>query len=44
MINHTHIILLIVVFTLFIMTVNTVENYKKKDSRTNNFSYIDNKI
>jgi len=42
MITHTHIILLILVFTLYILCVNTVETYKKKDSRINDFSYIDN--
>lgn len=42
MINHTHIILLIFVFGLFIMCVNTVESYKKKENRINDFSYVDN--
>ena len=42
MIKHTHLILLIFVFALFIMCINTVETYKKKDSRKNNFSYLDN--
>jgi len=41
-IKHTHLILLIFVFALFIMCVNTVETYKKKDSRINDFSYLDN--
>ena len=42
MITHTHIILLIMVFTLFILCINTLEGYKKKDSRINDFSYVDN--
>ena len=44
MIKYTHLILLMFVFTLFIMCVNTVETYKKKDSRVNDFSYVDNNI
>jgi hypothetical protein len=44
MIKHTHLILLIFVFALFIMCINTVESYKKKDGRINNFSYVDSNI
>uniref|UniRef100_A0A6C0EI71 Uncharacterized protein n=1 Tax=viral metagenome TaxID=1070528 RepID=A0A6C0EI71_9ZZZZ len=36
-IKHTHLILLIFVFTLFIMCCNLFESYKVKDSRINEY-------